>query len=88
MITPPYHDMLIFHLVLLDEAYTHDDSAEVTQVEDIVRLSRSGQQVEHSLFVHVHRGCHYHVTNCDKMGCYFMELKAKISYVNGTHLPS
>lgn len=54
----PDEDLLVLHLLLLDEADTQDDPGEVTQVEDVVGLGRRGQQVLHSLLVHLQRGRH------------------------------
>ena len=47
------HSAFVLHRLLLQQQAAMDNTREVSQVEDVVRLSRSWKQVHHGFLVHL-----------------------------------
>lgn len=60
--------------VRFDQQTAQHHTSKVSQVEDIVGLGRSGEQVGHSLLVHLHGGRHNHGTRGVVLGVEILTL--------------
>lgn len=73
MTPQPHDDFLAWNIILDAEADTADNLAEVTQVEGVMRLSRSWLEIFLNLFVESQRGL-------NKFGLHVQNLILEISF--------
>ena len=61
-----------------DQQAAQYHTCKVPQVEDVVRLCWSRQEVAHSFLVHIHSGRYYHGTRCMILGVKILTLQMQI----------
>jgi len=59
----PGEDAFVLRLLFSDEADTHHDAAEVSQVKDVMRLGGRRKQVAHCHLVHLQRTTHHSIAS-------------------------